>query len=95
MLASWPKPPDTLEALVDPRLDGAACAGMAPMFDDEIDGETPDSRAVRLAHARTICARCMVRSACTVAAAEHQATGLWAGRLHTTPDKFHSTRRPA
>lgn len=80
---TWPATPDPIAALIDPRLDGAACAGMAPMFDDEIDGESPDSRAVRLARA------------CTVAADEHQATGLWAGRLHTTPDKFHSTRRPA
>ncbi|MBD8057230.1 WhiB family transcriptional regulator [Rhodococcus ruber] len=77
----YPSPP-TLTALVDPRLTGAACGGRAPLFDDELSGETTENRSVRLAAAARICSGCPVRSACRTAAREQDhPTGMWAGKL--------------
>lgn len=77
----WPKTVTLLAALVDPRLEGAACAGRAPWFDEFVDGETTTARTARLDAARTICGTCPVRIACATAATEHQSTGIWAGQL--------------
>ncbi|MFC9833189.1 WhiB family transcriptional regulator [Rhodococcus sp. NPDC127530] len=84
--------PPLLEALVNPDLEGAACAGRAPWFDDAIDGESDEDRADRLDAARRVCRGCPVRAACHSAAAEHVSTGVWAGRLRETPEKF-TTRK--
>lgn len=91
-MANWPKPTDLLAALVDPRLEGALCAGKAPMFDDQIEGETDEDRNHRLGAAARICRACPVRTACNTAAAEHQAVGLWSGELHTQT-YFHTPRK--
>ncbi|MFD4368980.1 WhiB family transcriptional regulator [Rhodococcus sp. NPDC058521] len=77
----WPSRVSTLEALVDVRLTGASCAGRAPLFDDQLDGESDAQRHVRLTKAAEVCHTCPVRIACATAALEHQATGLWAGRI--------------
>ncbi|MDT2004555.1 hypothetical protein FXW78_07060 [Rhodococcus opacus] len=82
-----------LEALVNPELEGAGCAGRAPMFDDDVDGETPEERLARLGVAFSICRDCPVHAACDTAAREHQSVGLWAGRLHEAPEQFKSRKR--
>ena len=83
-----PQIPDRLAALVDPRLTGAACAGRAPMFDDELFGETAENRSARLAHAANLCRGCPVRSACRTAAREQDhPTGIWAGTDFTVNRK--------
>ncbi|MGC0362922.1 hypothetical protein ABH922_000906 [Rhodococcus sp. 27YEA15] len=80
-----PSVPELLSALVDPRLEGAACVSRAPLFDNFLDegNEPPEEREARHHHARTICRRCPVRAACDTAAGEHDSAGIWAGRLHT------------
>lgn len=78
-----PNIPDPITALVDPRLTGAACTGLPHLFDDWLDtGETREARSYRHAVAVRICTRCPVQSACRTAANEHDAHGIWAGRLH-------------
>ncbi|WP_395704747.1 WhiB family transcriptional regulator [Rhodococcus ruber] len=80
-----PRIPGRLAALVDPRLTGAACAGRAPMFDDELFGETTENRSARLTAAARICRGCPVRSACRTAVLEQdRPVGMWAGRLRNT-----------
>lgn len=78
--------PPALSILVDPRLDGAACKGKAPLFDDRLDREDHDAepekeRAERHHQARKICLTCPVRSACESSALDHEASGIWNGRL--------------
>lgn len=70
--------------LADERLAGAACAGLAPMFDtDSVRDETDAERDARHAAAADICARCPVRDQCRTAAAElgSSAIGVWAAEL--------------
>lgn len=77
-----PQVPDPIAGLVDPRLAGAKCAGRAPLFDDELPGETGEDRSDRLAYATSICRTCPVQSACRTAAAElDNPTGVWAGHI--------------
>lgn len=78
--------PPALGILVDPLLDGAACKGKAPLFDDRLDREDHDAepekeRAERHHQARKICLTCPVRSACESSALDHEASGIWNGRL--------------
>lgn len=83
-----PSIPELIEALVDPRLSGAACAGRAPMFDDEIPGEIEAEQSRRLSAAAAVCIRCPVRSACRTAASElDHLAGVWAGNL-THPSRL-------
>ncbi|MFC9761373.1 WhiB family transcriptional regulator [Rhodococcus jostii] len=84
-----------LEALVNPDLEGAACVGKAPAFDDEVPGESDADRLVRLENAAYICRGCPVRTPCAAAALEHQSVGLWAGQLQKQPDQFKSRRKRA
>ncbi|MBX9147752.1 WhiB family transcriptional regulator [Rhodococcus qingshengii] len=75
-----------LSILVDPRLHGAACQGQAPLFDDRLDRgdhdpEPESERAERHHQARKICLTCPVRSACELAALDHESSGIWNGRL--------------
>jgi len=77
-----PHVPDPITGLVDRRLIGARCRGKAPLFDDQLEDETPVDRSARLAYAVNICRGCPVQSACRVAASEHDAHGIWAGHLH-------------
>lgn len=75
--------PTSIAGIVDPRLAGAKCTGKAPLFDDELPGETTENRSSRLAYAANICRGCPVQSACRTAASElDHPTGLWAGHLH-------------
>lgn len=84
----FPAKVDTLERLVDPRLEGARCAGRSPLFDAELDGETAEARSARLAWARTECTRCPVQGLCRTAAHEQdRALGMWAGKVHGRPER--------
>ncbi len=77
---------DLLAALTsDVGLDGAACAGRAPLFDADIDGETSDERDDRHETAQRICRTCSVLNACmsTIATLPPRTDGVWAGQLHT------------
>lgn len=78
----WPATPVLLASLVDDRLTGAACAGLAPLMDDTVPGETPEQRTARLDRAAVTCRTCSVRIACGIAASEHRAIGIWASELH-------------
>ncbi|WP_278264051.1 WhiB family transcriptional regulator [Nocardia sp. AG03] len=76
-------PTETFRALIDPRLDGAACKGMAPWFDiDPDDSATAD----RIATAARVCGRCPVQAACETAVSEQQRpAGVWAGKAYGIP----------
>lgn len=87
-----PAPIPTIDSLVDERLTGAACAGMAPLFDAYLDDESTEQREYRHHRAKTICLRCPVRAECTVAATEHDASGIWNGRLR---DPAHRAKETA
>lgn len=82
----WPGIPDiNVPALVDEHLNGAACAGLHPMFDEHIHGETIEARISRHNAARKVCTTCPVRAACADVAAEldpKYRTGVWAGRTY-------------
>lgn len=80
-MTAWPKAIGVLAELVDPRLVGAECAGRAPLFDDQVDGETDDDREYRLGAAARVCQRCPVLALCATASNEHPARGVWAGQL--------------
>ncbi|MDV6292246.1 WhiB family transcriptional regulator [Rhodococcus aetherivorans] len=83
-----PQIPAQFAGLVDPRLQGARCAGRAPMFDDDLPGENPETRSARLADAARICRGCPVLSACRTAAHEQDhPTGIWAGTDFTVDRK--------
>lgn len=89
-MAKFPKPPAELVALVDPRLEGAACAGMAPLFDERGENETAAHAEARHHQARTICSRCPVLLNCHAAATDlpkGQRSGIWAGRTITPKEK--------
>lgn len=82
-----PAPIPAIGSLVDERLTGAACAGMAPLFDAYLDDESTEQREYRHHRAKTICLRCPVRTECTVAATEHDASGIWNGRLQESIER--------
>ncbi|YCN53424.1 WhiB family transcriptional regulator [Rhodococcus erythropolis] len=77
--AKFPPIPSPLLALVDPTLSGAACTGRAPLFDDDIDGESVEHREARHHTAAAICRHCPVQPQCRAAAGDHYALGVWAG----------------
>lgn len=86
-----PAPIPLIATLVDERLTGAACQGMAPLFDAYVDHETTEQREYRHHRAKTICLRCPVRAECTVAATEHDAAGIWNGRLQESTTRTKDT----
>lgn len=60
-----------LELLIGPDLGGRpACAGLSPMFDDELHNEPATEREARHHQAVTVCRGCPVRAACAAARAE-------------------------
>lgn len=75
-------PNQLLAGLVDPDLTGAACVGLAPMFDAELADETTTDRRARVALAAKVCARCPVFAGCETAAQTGRPSGVWAGQLH-------------
>lgn len=85
-----PVPTPEIPMLVDPRLSGARCAGMAPTFDAWIPDEPDDERQDRLAYARDLCSRCPVQLSCRQAATEHKASGIWGGKLYGDAGKPRS-----
>lgn len=71
-----------LAGVVDPRLEGAACAGRHALFDPPERNEDRDQLAHRHAAAARICATCPVLNACTEVAADlpkARRVGVWAG----------------
>ncbi|MFD6860547.1 WhiB family transcriptional regulator [Rhodococcus sp. NPDC060090] len=77
--SKFPAKVDLLERLVDPRLEGARCAGKAPWFDAELPEEEPEHRSSRLSWAANQCRQCPVQAACRVAAVEQDhPRGVWA-----------------
>ncbi len=72
---------------------GAACAGRAPLFDADIDGESSDERDERHETALRICRTCSVLNACmsTIATLPPRTDGVWAGHLHTGRTR-HATK---
>lgn len=70
-----------LQMLSPVDLDGAACAGRAPEFDDHLDGESDDQRDARHAAAVALCRHCPVIDGCRrVAVALPHASGIWAAQ---------------
>lgn len=77
-----PKPLPELTALVNPNLDGAACTGMAPLFDAPAKNEPLHQLEDRHDQAREICGMCPVRIQCGRALLDlplGQREGIWAG----------------
>ena len=64
---------------------GAACVGLAPLFDSDVDGETSEARTARHDRARAVCARCRVRAVCrsSLDTLPPETVGVWAGVLLT------------
>ena len=78
---------DALAGIVDPRLEGAACAGLAPLFDPRETNESDAEWTTRRDGAIRVCQRCPIRAACATVAAEIPRTthaGIWAGNVHPT-----------
>lgn len=72
----------TLASLADPRLDGAACRGKAPLFDPKGPRESSYNFHHRIAEARSYCQACPIRAVCAQLIAETPKTrrhGVWAG----------------
>lgn len=72
-----------LAGIVDSRLDGAACAGMSPLFDPREPDEPLDEWEARRGEAIYICSHCPIANACADVAAQIPKTrraGVWAGR---------------
>ena len=71
-----------LAGVADPRLQGAACAGMAPLFDAPGPHDDPEWTNARLERCRAICRCCPIKSACAAVVAEmpkNKRSGIWAG----------------
>jgi len=66
-------------------LAGAACTGLAPLFDLDVDGETEEDREVRHGHARGLCGDCRVLEVCRASlnTLPPQTVGVWAGVVLT------------
>jgi len=77
----------------DVGLDGAACAGRAPLFDLDVDGESSAERDDRHETAQRICGTCSVLKACmsTIATLPPRTDGVWAGHLLTGRTR-HATK---
>lgn len=75
----------------------ATCHGYSPLFDADIDGETPDEHRHRIAQASEFCRRCPVRNDCAATALTQPVEGVWAGRYHPRLDsqRKHERRRTA
>ena len=59
--------------------DRAACLGEGHWFFAP-EYETPQARDIRVANAKTVCARCPVRRECLAyAQANHEPHGIWGG----------------
>ncbi|ANI91669.1 WhiB family transcriptional regulator [Dietzia timorensis] len=74
----------TLASLADPRLDGAACKGKAPLFDDRGPRESWYNYRARIAEARSYCQVCKIRTVCAQIIEETPRTrraGMWAGHV--------------
>lgn len=81
-MTGFPKPPPELAALVNPNLDGAACTGMAPLFDARGEHEPLLDVEDRHDQARALCGMCPVRIQCGRALLDlplGQREGIWAG----------------
>jgi hypothetical protein len=90
--------PDLLATLLGPDLGGRpACAGMAPVFDDEVPGEIHSEREARHHQAIAICVTCPVSAACAAARADlgREATGVWAGVSSSAHHLTYAPRRTA
>lgn len=81
-LARIDRLPDMLAELLGPRLSARPlCAGRAPEFDLEVDGETKADRTARHAAAVTLCRHCPALPQCRAALPELGSStfGIWAG----------------
>ncbi len=64
---------------------GAACTGLAPLFDAELDGETSADRTARHERATDVCEGCRVLNLCRASldTLAPDTTGIWAGVVLT------------
>ncbi len=64
---------------------GAACTGLAPLLDTDVDGETSVDRAARHDRARAVCAGCRVLEVCRASldTLPPETVGIWAGLVLT------------
>ena len=75
---------DLLAALAPAEgMAGAACTGLAPLHDLDVDGETEEDREARHGHARALCGDCRVLEVCRASldSLPTATVGVWAGRL--------------
>lgn len=63
-----------------------ACAGRAPLFDAQLEGETEQQRDARHARAIAVCQGCPARPECEAEVADREPgyRGVWAARVLTT-----------
>ncbi len=64
---------------------GAACTGLAPLFDSDVDGETSEARTTRHERATAVCEGCRVLNLCRASldTLPPRTDGIWAGNLLT------------
>lgn len=81
-MTSFPRPPAELTALIDPNLQGAACAGHAPLFDARgrherlLDAEDRHDQAIAICHTCPVLRRC---GQALLDLPLSQREGIWAG----------------
>jgi len=64
---------------------GAACRGLAPLHDSEVDGESSEDRETRHERATAVCEGCRVLNLCRASldSLPPRTDGIWAGNLLT------------
>lgn len=64
---------------------GAACTGLAPLHDSDVDGESREDREARHDRARAVCEHCRVLTVCRASldSLPPRTVGVWAGVLLT------------
>ncbi len=87
MTASVNAPALALLAALGPAegMAGAACVGLAPLHDLDVDGESSADREARHDRARAVCAGCRVLEVCrgSLSTLPAATVGVWAGVLLT------------
>jgi hypothetical protein len=72
-----------LAETVVPDLDDAACAGLAPLHDDDVVGEDEQTRQARHHRAQSVCRACPALIPCRTlqTSLSGDVNGVWAGEV--------------
>lgn len=77
-----------------PQVPQARCKDYPlPLWDDHVDGETPQQRNLRHHQAKAMCQRCPALDACHQAWKQVGGSGIWAGELHPEGQQSRDPKR--